>query len=254
MEIRVGVVEQGTEKTRHYTALVEQAGARAVVLAWEGDPVRDAGAFEGFVLTGGDDPDARHFGEANHPAVTLVPEARDLYEIALLREVVAARKPLLAICRGAQMLNVALGGALEQHIPDLPGRAPHGDGRGHALDVLPGTLLERLGGRRGAVVNTYHHQGVGRLAPGLAVAARAEDGTIEALEGPGTFCLGVQWHPERPGNDEPLGPLLFHRLVEAARARRAAAGAGIPGSSRPAPPSKGGSGPAGPREDPTKAA
>jgi putative glutamine amidotransferase len=116
-------------------------------------------------------------------------------------------------------MNVALGGTLEQHVPEIAGRGPHGEGVRHEVEIEPGTLLARLHASRRAVVNSWHHQAVGRLAAGLTVAARSPDGGIEAVEGPGGFFVGVQWHPEREGNDPGLGRELFGALVEAARNR-----------------------------------
>lgn len=224
--IRVGVVDQGREeKLAPYVAAVRAAGGEPTVLRWQEarDPEKDAASFDAIVLCGGDDVDARRFGEENHPKVGLVPPQRDEYEIGIVRAAVVRGVPLLGVCRGSQVMNVALGGTLEQHIPDVPGRGPHGDGTSHEVETVPGTHLAVLGAR--AVVNSYHHQAVGRLAAPLRVAARSPDGGVEAVEGPGAFCVGVQWHPERHGNDEPFGNGLFRALVEAARMWRTAAAA-----------------------------
>jgi len=223
--IRVGVVDQGkAEKLRPFLELVAAAGAEPVVLQWRTprDAADDAASFDALVLCGGDDVDARRWGEANHPTVQLVPAERDEYEIAFVRAAVERGVPLLGVCRGSQVMNVALGGTLEQHVPDVPGRVPHGDGVRHEIDVVPDTLLARIASPRRAVVNSFHHQAVSRLAPGLRVAARSVDGVVEAVEGPGAFCLGVQWHPERDGCDEPLGRSLFRELVRAAELKGAA--------------------------------
>ena len=224
--IRVGVVHQGKEeKLAAYVAAVVAAGAEPTVLRWQEkrDPASDAASFDAIVLCGGDDVDARRWGETNHPAVGLVPPERDEYEIAIVREAVLRGVPLLGVCRGSQVMNVALGGTLEQHLPDVPGRGPHGDGASHPVETVPGTVLAGLGA--GGTVNSYHHQAVGRLAAPLRVAARSPDGGVEAVEGPGAFCVGVQWHPERVGNDEPFGSGLFRALVEAARMARTAGAA-----------------------------
>lgn len=224
--IRVGVVDQGKEeKLRPYVDALQAAGAETTVLRWQErrDPAADAAAFDAIVLCGGDDVDARRWGEANHPSVGLVPPERDEYEIGIVRAAVARGVPLLGVCRGSQVMNVALGGTLEQHVPDVPGRGAHGDGARHPVDTVPGTLLGGLGAH--AVVNSFHHQAVGRLAAPLRIAARSPDGGVEAVEGPGAFCVGVQWHPERVGNDEPFGSGLFRALVDAARMARTAAAA-----------------------------
>ena len=220
-KIRVGVVDQGKEeKLQPYLDALHAAGADATVLRWRDprDAAADAAAFDAIVLCGGDDIDARRWGEANHPSVELVPAERDEYEIAIVRAAVDRGVPLLGVCRGSQIMNVALGGTLEQHIPDVPGRGKHDGGTLHEIDVTPGTLLARFASR--GAVNSFHHQAVGRLAPNLRVSARSADGAVEAVEGPGRFCLGVQWHPEREGNDAPLGHELFRALVEAARLTR----------------------------------
>jgi putative glutamine amidotransferase len=135
--------------------------------------------------------------------------------------------PLLGVCRGGQVMNVALGGTLEQHLPDVPGRGAHGDGASHEVLVEPDTLLARVARSPRGMVNSYHHQAVGRLSSKLRVAARAPDGGVEAVEGPGPFCLGVQWHPERQGCDEAFGQALFRGLVHAAEKR------GMTASARP---------------------
>jgi putative glutamine amidotransferase len=222
--IRVGVVDQGKEeKLKPFLDILAATGADVTVLAWgaTADAVVDAAAYDALVLCGGDDVDARRWGERNHPTVHLVPARRDEYELAFARAAVERGVPLLGVCRGSQIMNVALGGTLEQHVPDVPGRVAHGDGARHEIDVEPGTLLARLAPPRRRVVNSFHHQAVGRLAPSLRVAARCVDGVVEAVEGPGAFCLGVQWHPEREGCDEPLGSALFAELVKAAELRRA---------------------------------
>jgi putative glutamine amidotransferase len=226
--IRVGVVDQGKEEKRKpYFDALAAAGADATLLQWQTprDPVVDAAAFDALVLCGGDDVDARRWGEENHPKVELVPPERDAYEIAFVRAAVENGVPLLGVCRGSQIMNVALGGTLEQHVPDVPGRGAHGDGASHEVLIEPGSLLARIDAKRRRVVNSYHHQAVGRLASTLKIAARSPDGGVEAVEGPGEFCLGVQWHPERVGCEEPLGRGLFQALVAAAKKRRASAAA-----------------------------
>jgi gamma-glutamyl-gamma-aminobutyrate hydrolase PuuD len=231
MRVHVGVVDQGREeKLRLYAACVEAAGATYEVLPWTGDPARDAVRFDALVLCGGDDVDARRWGEPNHPSVELCPPVRDEYEIALVRCARAAGTPLLGVCRGAQVMNVALGGTLIQHVPDVDGVVPHQKGASHEVRIEPGTRLAALSGTSSAQVNSFHHQAVGRLAPGLRVTARATDGIVEAVEGDGApFLVGVQWHPEREGNPESLGTGLFRALVREG-GLRAAERAGKPGT------------------------
>lgn len=219
---RIGVVHQGhEEKLESYVERCREAGATTEVLAWDGDPEADAARFDGLVLCGGDDVDARRFGEENHPTVELADPRRDEYEIRLVRGAAALGVPLLGVCRGGQVMNVALGGTLIQHVPDLPGALPHRGGTRHEVEIVPGTVLRRIAGRDRAAVNSFHHQAAGRIAPSLRVSARTGDGVVEGLEGDPAkaFLVGVQWHPEREGNDEPLARGLFRALVEAARIR-----------------------------------
>lgn len=216
MSVRVGVVDQGREeKLQPYLDHLVSAGAEPTVLRWQEprDADADAAAFDALVLCGGDDVDARRWGEENHPSVCLVPRERDEYEIRIVRAAVARGTPLLGVCRGGQILNVALGGTLEQHVPAIAGRGPHGEGTRHEIAIEPDTLLAALHPTRRGHVNSWHHQAIGRLAPGLVVSARSKDGGVEAVEGQGRWCVGVQWHPEREGNDRGLGGELFRALV-----------------------------------------
>jgi putative glutamine amidotransferase len=185
----------------------------AVALALDG--------VQGLLLTGGDDVSPARYGEAAHPSVEEDP-ARDEFEIALVADVRRRNLPLLAICRGVQLLNVAAGGTLVQDIPSqvqgalnhnrtVPPHQPYD--LAHEIwiekDSLLATLMgERLVGSDTCEVNSRHHQAVKEVAPGFRVSATAPDGVIEAIEDPAArFCLGVQWHPEnfwRTGEFRPL--------------------------------------------------
>lgn len=206
-----------------YLASLDRAGAEARVL----DPAADAlpaalDGLDGVLLTGGVDVDPRHYGEAAHPTVE-VDATRDAYELPLARLAVTRRLPLLAICRGVQVLNVAAGGSLVQ---DLPSQAPspvaHAmnepkDALAHDVDVRPGTCLAALLGAGSTPANSRHHQAVGTVAPGFVVSATAPDGVIEAIERPDApFCIGVQWHPENFVGSGRFSA-LFDGLVRAAR-------------------------------------
>lgn len=163
-----------------------------------------------------------------------VPEdaARDATTLPLIRAAVARGLPVLAICRGLQELNVALGGSLHQHLNRLPGRLNHAApqtedlasrfAKSHPVLLTEGGLLHRLAGAREAAVNSLHEQGIDRLAPGLLVEARAPDGTIEAvrLAGP-HFGLGVQWHPEGDCCSDQFSAAIFGEFGRAARRRAA---------------------------------
>ncbi len=212
-----------------YVSSLERAGAEVRVLT----PERDAlpGALrecDGLLLTGGADVDPVEYGEADrHPTVELDLE-RDAYELALARQALAEDLPLLAICRGAQVLNVAGGGTLIQDLPsaqpsDLPHQVAQKDAIAHDVLIAPNTCLSVLLApqlHEGLVaVNSRHHQSVKDAAPGFIVSATAPDGVVEAIEKPDAeFCVGVQWHPE---NFWQTGQFktLFTGLVDAARKR-----------------------------------
>jgi putative glutamine amidotransferase len=167
------------------------------------------------VFSGGSDVDPELYGAEAHPETNGVHPERDRAEIALLRAALERDMPVLAICRGSQVLNVAQGGDIVQHLPEVVGHEQHkhtpsvfGD---HDVDLVPGSRLQRLLGDR-APVKSHHHQGYGNLGEGLQEAARADDGTVEAIEDPSRrFALGVLWHPEE-GEDF----ALFQELVEEA--------------------------------------
>ena len=158
-------------------------------------------AVRGLVLTGGEDVVPSRFGAAPHPALGRTDARRDAVEVALIAAAQERRMPVLAICRGIQILNVAFGGTLYQDLPtERPGPIDHKDEESrHPLAVEPGTLLARTIGEHPTPVNSRHHQAVRDVAPGLRVSARAPDGVIEGVE-PATaaapWLLAVQWHPE----------------------------------------------------------
>jgi gamma-glutamyl-gamma-aminobutyrate hydrolase PuuD len=201
---------------------VERAGGRPVLIPPSEDGVEETlGAVDGIVFSGGSDLDPELYdGEPHEQTFGIVPE-RDRAELALLEAALARDMPVLAVCRGSQVLNVARGGDLVQHLPDVVGDDKHKHTPGafadHDVTLEPGTRLAELLGDR-AAVKSHHHQGFGRLGEGLRVAAHAEDGTIEAVEDPShRFALGVLWHPEA-GEDRKL----FEELVGAAVEYRAA--------------------------------
>jgi len=172
---------------------------------------------DGLIFSGGSDLDPDLYGEEAHPETDGWVRERDDFELGLMQAALARDVPLLAICRGSQVLNVALGGDLEQHVPDRVQTNVHKETPGvfadHDVAVLPGTRLSSiLGGRTD--VKSHHHQGYGELGAGLREAARAPDGTVEALEDPTRrFTLGVLWHPEE-GDDLALFEALVHEAAE----------------------------------------
>jgi len=178
-------------------------------------------AVDGLVFSGGSDLDPDLYDDEPHEATAGVVPERDRAELALLEAALARDMPVLAVCRGSQVLNVARGGDLVQHLPDVVGDDKHkhtpGTFADHDVTLEPGTRLAELLGDR-AAVKSHHHQGFGRVGRGLRVAAHAEDGTVEAVEDPShRFALGVLWHPEAGGDRK-----LFEELVGAAAEYRAA--------------------------------
>jgi putative glutamine amidotransferase len=171
---------------------------------------------DGLVITGGKDVDPARYGQAPHPQTDEPRHDRDAWEFALVAAALQRRLPILGICRGAQVLNIALGGTLHQHLPDVIGHSKHQAGNAvfseSRVHVEPGTRLASLLGEY-SDEQCYHHQAIAELGQGLIVSARDTDGVIEAVELPGdTFVLAVQWHPE-----ERLSDLrLFAAVVAAA--------------------------------------
>jgi putative glutamine amidotransferase len=213
-----------------YVKSVSLAGGDPWELSCAADPVEAVvSSCAGLLLPGGADVGPERYGETRHPAVTDVDAARDDYEIALVRAALAADLPVLAICRGLQVMNVAAGGSLIQDIPSQVGTVvPHQvptpkDGIAHDVAVVSGSRLAGLMG--GAVVdgrlpvNSRHHQAVQRIAAGFIVTAEAADDVIEALERPQSrFCVGVQWHPENFVDSGTFLP-LFAGLIAASQTR-----------------------------------
>ncbi|PPK68859.1 gamma-glutamyl-gamma-aminobutyrate hydrolase family protein [Actinokineospora auranticolor] len=206
---------------REYLDAVRAAGGNPVLLPPIGDwRAATVGWLDGLVLSGGADIEPRRYGQRPHPTTGTPQPQRDAAEFALLDAALALDLPVLAVCRGMQVLNVALGGTLHQHTPEVIGTTDHQPqvatfGK-TALSLVPGSVLA---GVLGESVSTlcHHHQSLDRVADGLRVVGTAEDGTVEAVElaGPG-FCVGLQSHPEQNTDDV----RVFAALVRAARDRR----------------------------------
>ena len=205
-----------------YVHAIEQAGGRPLLVPPSEEGVDETlDALDGLLVSGGPDLDPSLYGQEAHPATAGVHAERDRGELALLTAALERDLPVLAVCRGSQLLNVARGGDLVQHLPDVVGHERHKHTPGafadHEVEVAEGTRLAALVGGR-APVKSHHHQGFGRVGDGLVATAWADDGTVEALEDPGkAFALGVLWHPEE-GEDG----ALFRGLVEEACAYREA--------------------------------
>ena len=224
----IGVTQ--CSRVADYVASVEQAGARARVLEVSESPRRVLDEIDGLLLTGGGDVDPVLYGEDRHESVADAEPGRDEFEIDLARRAMATDLPVLAICRGAQVLNVAAGGTLVQDIPTAVDTALAHQIRepknvvAHDVTLRAGSRLERalgpaVDGSHSCRVNSRHHQSVARLGEGLTASATAPDGVVEGIEREGaTFCLGVQWHPENFWQSGEFSP-LFDAFVRAAAGR-----------------------------------
>jgi putative glutamine amidotransferase len=203
-----------------YVRAVERAGGRALLVPPSVDGVEETlDALDGLLFSGGNDLDPDSYGAEAHPETNATRPERDRGELALLEGALARDMPMLAVCRGFQVLNVSRGGDLVQHLPDVVGGEQHREVKGvfsdHGVKIDDGSRLGSVLGDR-APVKSHHHQGVGRVGEGLVEVAWADDGTVEGLEDPERrFAVGVLWHPEA-GEDQKL----FEALVEEARAYR----------------------------------
>ncbi len=223
----IGIPRMGTDPFRRYMqgkyiTCLEHAGAKVEIL--EPDPGEGAirrylKLCDGFLFPGGSDIDPSRYGKDRLPACGKANPERDGFEIPLLGEVLEAKRPLLCICRGMQVLNVVCGGTILQdikaqqkykHVDTL-----HRTGSTHPVKLAPGSLLEEIFGCRIIPVNSLHHQVVDQVGKGLRVTALSPEHFIEGLElkNPTFFCLGVQWHPEHM--KAPVQQKLFERLIKA---------------------------------------
>jgi gamma-glutamyl-gamma-aminobutyrate hydrolase PuuD len=186
------------DETGPYQAAIDAAGAEPVLVS-AGEPF-DLDAFAGVLLTGGEDVNPALYGQERHPMTEPSDDVRDAEESRVIASALALDLPLLAICRGQQILNVQHGGSLIQHVENvnLHQASPADKSQpAHHVDIVPGTLLAEIAGAARWDVNSRHHQALDRVGPGLRVTARSADGVIEAVERPGMrFMLAVQWHPE----------------------------------------------------------
>ena len=204
-----------------YVDAVERAGGRPVLIPPSEDGVEETlEALDAIVFSGGSDVDPASYGADPHPETDVPQARRDAGEMALLSAALERDMPTLAICRGFQLLNVARGGDLVQHLPEAVGHEDHrrrpGTFSEHPVAVKDGSKLASIVGA-GHEVSSHHHQSVGRIGEGLVETAWASDGTIEGAEDPSRrFAVGVQWHPEAGRDDA-----LFANLVEEARRYRA---------------------------------
>ena len=228
-----GMLTHGASDT-YVRAVDEVVGGVPVLIPANGDAADIEtllDRLDGVILTGSrSNVQPALYGGPPHPADMPEDAARDAVTLRLIRAAIARGTPVLAICRGLQELNVALGGTLHQRLQDLPGRLDHStpmhpdarvrQGKAHAVALTPGGWLHRLAGATSASVNSLHHQGIDRLAAGLVTEAVAPDGTIEAVRhgtAPG-FVAGVQWHPEYDFGVDALSCAIFASFGQAMRA------------------------------------
>jgi putative glutamine amidotransferase len=214
----------------NYLTAIQKAGGLALMIApdarYEEDPDELIDRIDALILAGGADIDPGAYGSAPHPATINTVPARDRSEIALTRAAIARDMPVLGICRGMQLINVALGGTLRQHLPDVLGHEEHRRAAGsfehadHDVTLTPGSLAARAAAEELHGTKSHHHQGVDALGEGLVVTGLSTlDELPEAIEAPACrFVLGVQWHPEADAESRVIGA-----VVEQAREYRAAA-------------------------------
>jgi len=203
---------------QNYVDQVTAAGAAPVLLPPVTGVEAAVARLDGLIISGGPDIEPGRYGQQPGPRTTVVRPGRDAAEIALFRSALDAGVPVLGICRGMQLMNVALGGTLIQHLPAVVGHDEHSPTPGamgaHEVTIGRAGSRSRLAdvlGEGSRLVPTHHHQGLDKLGAGLVATAWAPDGTVEAIEVDAPFALGVQWHPEA-GDD----PALFQALVETA--------------------------------------
>jgi putative glutamine amidotransferase len=205
-----------------YVTAVQAAGGIAVLLPPDpaADPDEVLGLIDGLLLVGGADVDPSSYGEERDPATTHTTPARDEFELKLAQRALEIDLPLLGVCRGMQVMNVAAGGTLVQ---DLENVAMHRHTPGafgdHFVDLDAGSLAERAAGQPHNAVKSHHHQGLGRIGDGFVVSGRAEDGEVEAFEAPARrFALGVLWHPEEDETSRLIGSFVAEVRASLARA------------------------------------
>lgn len=190
-----------------YTGSVTEEGGMPVIIPYQDftdSLLKLVMHLDGIVLTGGGDIHSKYLNQALHPKANTIYPERDEFEIELCRFALKEGIPLLCICRGQQVLNVAAGGSIIQHIEghsqDTPRNLPS-----HTVNIIPGTELYKIYGSDTLDVNSIHHQAVGEMGVGLIKSAVSMDGVTEAIEGTGeSFCLGVQWHPEALGSGKKI--------------------------------------------------
>jgi putative glutamine amidotransferase len=221
---KVGNWEGAYALPEPYVAALVAAGARVALL-----PPSQPGAaaellerFDGLLLAGGGDIEPARYGAGDHPAQYGTDPARDELELELARAAIRMELPTLGICRGVQLLNVAFGGTLVQHLPEGDGLLEHrneGKQAMHDVEVAAGSRLAAVLGQGTARCLSHHHQGLDRLGDGFRPVARAPDGLVEGIERDQGWTVGVLWHPESTAATDPAQHRLLRGFVEAASRR-----------------------------------
>ena len=216
--VRIGITESDTNFL-NYPAWIQGDGVEVIVLSYRNENKEDFPRCDGFLLSGGVDmhPSAYGNSRVDYPWATNFNEARDAFELEVFQYACLHEKPVLAICRGLQVVNVALGGNLIQDLQEQ-GFSNHRKGaeadREHLISVEPSSLLFSIAGQSQGLVNSAHHQGLDRLAESLRVSAWSDDRVVEAIEymdfDHKPFFLGVQWHPERLRSQDSFTPFSMH--------------------------------------------
>ena len=201
-----------------YVRAVQRAGGRPIVLPPDPEDAEDPSGvlvlIDALILTGGaGDVNPALYGQERHPETGPIQEDRDAYELALARSAIERETPTLGICRGMEVLNVAYGGSIEQHLPDVLGHEEHRHTPGayadHEVRLEPGSLAAHAIGAERTPVKSHHHQGIREVGEGLLITGWAEDETVEALEDPRCpFVLGVLWHPEEDEESQLIEALV----------------------------------------------
>lgn len=227
-----GTSERYAIATGYVNAVIAAGGIPVVLPPQTGAAETLLGIVDGLLFSGGADVDPAHYGDDEvHPETYDIHPLRDAFELELIKLAIERDYPTLCICRGIQVLNIACGGTLHQHVPDLEQSIPHRQQEhgyeshqpSHTVIAADESRLAEAYGTTTIPVNSYHHQAVRDLAPGLTVSARASDGLIEAVELPErSFVLGVQWHPEMMFHEHSAHLAPFNHLIETAAARKLA--------------------------------
>lgn len=221
MTPKIGITYSNEIKVETYAAAVRAAGGEPVLIA-PGNTTMEG--LDGLLLSGGIDVNPKLYGQERHPLADEPNDLRDDMESRLLKEALEQDLPVLAICRGMQLFNVAHGGTLDQHIEAHEEHRQSGADKSrpvHEVNVTAGSRLAAMLGDEEAAVNSRHHQAVQRVGKNLVVSARAPDGTVEALERPDKrFAVAVQWHPEDQAvGGDPAQRRLFEEFAAAAARR-----------------------------------